>query len=95
MNDMKNFSTKDLHFAAFLKISGVELLSLERHVSEFRDRNPVFFIFGDKKRCEELENIFWNGGNTDERAMVNVKEYVDVVRDLRARTSSVNKVVEQ
>ena len=89
------FSTKDLHFAAFLKISGVELLTLERHVSEFRDRNPVFFIFADKSKCMELENIFWGGVNDTEQAMVNVKEYVDVVRDLRARTSSVNNVVEQ
>lgn len=88
------FSTKDLHFAAFLKISGIELLTLERHISEFRDRNPVFFIFSDRVQCEELENIFWNSSD-DTRAMVNVKEYVDVVRDLRARTSSVNKVVEQ
>ena len=93
MTDNK-FSTKDLHFAAFLKISGVELLTLERHVSEFRDRNPVFFIFDDKPKCMILENIFWGGNNNTAEAMVNVKEYVDVVRDLRARTSSVNNVVE-
>lgn len=90
---MNTFATKDLHFAAFLFISGVELLTLERRKSEVRDRNPVFFVFNDKELCAELENIFWNGLE-DERVMVNVKQYVDTVRDLRARTSSVNNISE-
>jgi hypothetical protein len=91
MND-NIFSTKDLHFAAFLKVSGANLIKLEKRSSEYRDRHPVYFVFEDKSQCEYLENIFWSGEG--EEIMINAKVYVDTVRDLRARTSSVNRVVE-
>lgn len=92
MNNNDKFSTKDLHLAAFLKLNGAVISKLERHVSEFRDRNPVFFVFEDKERCVYLENIFWTGEGDE--VMINAKLYVDMVRDLRARTSSVNNTVQ-
>lgn len=85
------FSTKDLHFAAFLKVKGAEIVKLEKRTSEFRDRTPVYFVFSNKELCESLENLFWGGEGVMEDLMVNAKEYVDTVRDLRARTSSVNQ----
>ncbi len=84
------FSTRDLHFAAFLKLHGLELIRLERHQSEFRDRNPVYFVFANKEQCVFLENVFWTGQGDE--VMINAKAYVDTIRELRARTSSVNTV---
>jgi hypothetical protein len=87
------FFTRDLHFAAFLKLNGLELVRLERHESEFRDRNPVYFVFSNKEKCEHLENIFWSGEGDE--IVGNIKAYVDTVRSLRARTAFVNNVVNQ
>jgi len=84
------FFTRDLYFAAFLKLHGQELLRLERHKSEFRDRNPVYFIFKNKEQCQFLENVFWTGQGDE--VMINAKVYVDTIRELRARTSSVNVI---
>lgn len=91
-NDMDIFSTRDLHFAAFLKLKGALLKNLERHTSEYKDRNPVYFIFADKVFCEKLEQVFWSG--VGEGVHVNVKDYVATIRDLRARTSSVNRIIQ-
>jgi len=81
------FSTKDLHFAAFLFLQDVNLIRLERRQLEYKERNPVYFIFDNVDRCLELEKIFWKGTDSEE-IRVNAKQYVDAVRDLRARLSS-------
>lgn len=82
------FSTKDLHFAAFLKLKGAELADLERSEGSYRMRTPVYFIFNDLNYCKHLEDVFWNEAD-EELVQGNIKEYVDTVRELRARTSSV------
>jgi len=89
-NNEDYFSTKDLHFAAFLKLAGANLRKLEKKMEQYKGRTPVFFIFDDRDKCEYLETIFWNGQGDE--IMVNVKDYVDAVRDLRSRTASVNIV---
>lgn len=94
MNDeLDIFSTRDLHFASFLKLKGAVLKQLERKPVEYKERMPVYFVFEDRKKCEELEALFWGG--VGEGVMINVKDYVAVIRDLRARTSSVNRVVDK
>ncbi len=84
MLDLKvnEYATKDLHFAAFLKVKGV-------NISSFEGKSPVHFIFDARTRCEELENIFWNG--VGDEIMVNAKDYFTAVRDLRARVFSITK----
>ena len=84
-NNEGKFSTKDLHFAAFLNLSGVEIIDLERREGD-GFKNPVYFIFTDRDKCVYLEKVFWSGEG--EEIMINAKKYVDIIRDLRARTSS-------
>lgn len=83
------FSTKDLHFAAFLKYNNAVLIRLERR--EDFSKTPVYFVFEDRAKCEHLDNVFWNGQGDE--VMVNVKEYVNITRDLRARTSSTGQAI--
>lgn len=91
-DETKNeYATKDLHFAAFLQLRGMEVKKLEQYGGGREGRNPVYFIFGDRKECEELENIFWGGKG--EKAMVNVRDYLTSVRDLRARVFSVSRLI--
>lgn len=85
------YATKDLYFAAFLYISNVHLEKLEKSGKGRRGQSPVYFIFKDKERCTDLEEVFWGGVGDD--AMVNVKEYFSTIRDLRSRAFSVSRVV--
>jgi hypothetical protein len=91
-NSENVFVTRDLHFATFLYVKGLNILRLEKRKNEFRDRLPVYFVFEDKKKCQDYENIFWSGEG--EEVMVNAKHYVDSVRALRARIASINEGME-
>jgi hypothetical protein len=97
MNDIQykllenEYATKDLYFAAFLHVKGINIKKLEKYGGNSRDQRPVYFIFGDKRRCERLEGIFWNGVGSE--IMVNIKDFTTAVRDLRARANSVSNVV--
>lgn len=83
------YVTKDLHFAAFLQVKGRVIKKLEQYGG--KDRNPVYFIFSNRKKCEELENIFWSGIKSE--VMVNAKDYFTAIRDLRARMYSITRLV--
>lgn len=85
------YSTKDLHFAAFLQVKGVPIKKLEQYGRIDDEQNPVYFIFDGREKCEQLEDIFWNG--TGEEIMVNAKDYFTVIRDLRARVYSITNLV--
>ena len=85
------YATKDLHFAAFLQVKGLAIKKLEQFGSSKRLKNPVYFIFDDRKKCQELENIFWNG--VGEGIMVNAKDYFTAIRDLRGRVYSITSLV--
>jgi len=96
-----DYATKDLYFAAFLHIKGLQISKLEKYGDSNINRinpnqritNPVYFIFNNKLRCEQLEELFW-GGVGDE-LMVNIKDFTTAVRDLRSRAFSVNRTVSQ
>lgn len=82
------YATKDLHLASFLKVKGLDIKRLERFPERSRrGQNPAYFIFDGETRCKELERVYWNKVGTE--IMVNVKEYVDTVRDLRSMIFSV------
>lgn len=85
---VNEYATKDLYFAAFLHVNGLNIKKLEQYGG---GKNPVYFIFGDKRRCERLEGVFWNGSG--DGVMVNVKDFTTSVRDLRARAFSVSRVI--
>jgi hypothetical protein len=89
MDNLKEdyYVTKDLHFAAFLKLSGIPLARLERRSMEGTTRNPVFFYFQDVSKCNYLETIFWNGQGDE--LMINVKDYTVAIKDLRSRIASI------
>ena len=94
------YATKDLYFAAFLKIKGMLIHKLEQYNKNYsqadtgrRRINPVYFIFTDRKRCLELENIFWNG--VDKEVMINAKDYFTTIRDLRARVFSITQLIKR
>lgn len=82
---MNEFSTKDLHFAAYLKLKGLELLRVERR--DHHNKRPIYFIFSDEQTGRYLEDLYWNKGD-----MVNILEYVPLIRELRDRTATANYV---
>jgi len=93
------YATKDLYFAAFLQVKGLQIKKLEKYgrsnTTSVNDNQrvttPVYFIFNNRTRCEDLESLFWNG--VGEELMINGKDFVSAVRDLRARAFSVSRVV--
>lgn len=85
--ETNEYATKDLHLASFLKIKGMELKRLERFGKGRRGDSPAFFVFDNLTRCKELENTFWEGLGTD--VMVNAKDFVVTIRDLRSRVFSI------
>lgn len=85
------YSTKDLYLAAFLQVKGMTVKKLEQYGWGKRGQNPVYFIFGNRKRCEELEDIFWNG--TGDEIVANIKDYSTTIRDLRVRISSIARLI--
>jgi len=97
---MKNneYATKDLHFAGFLKIQKVKLVKIERLDESFptsswnkieHRKNPLYFIFTDSEKCKELEKAFWDGEG--DSVMVNIKDYIMSVRELRSRIFAIKK----
>jgi len=87
------YATKDLYFAAFLSIKGLKVEKLEKFGSSRGRNTPVYFIFGDRFRCEELEGLFWSG--TDDEIFCNIKDFTSAVRDLRSRAFSVNRTLQR
>jgi hypothetical protein len=92
LEDIKDtYATKDLHLAAFLQVKGMVIKKLEQFGGNKTIKNPVYFIFSDTKRCQELENIFWGG--TGEDIMINAKDYFTAIRDLRGRANSITSLI--
>ena len=87
-NKVSHYITKDLHFAAFLKLSGITISKLEKSNKQNGEKNPVFFYFIEEDKCKYLEAMYWNGEG--EELMVNIKDYIDEIKDLRARIASVS-----
>jgi len=87
------YSTKDLHLASFLQVKGMLIKKLEQYGSSQRRRNPVYFIFVNRKECERLESVFWNGVGDD--ITVNAKEYSTTIGDLKTRVFSITQLVKQ
>lgn len=82
MNE-NEFSTKDLHVAAFLQVKGMLVIRLEKAREPINNYYPIFFVFDDPTECLKLTNSFWTG--EEEKVMINAKKYVDTIRELRAR----------
>ena len=99
-NLIDTYATKDLYFATFLSVKGIIIEKVEKYGHSNLNRaspnqkmnTPAYFIFRDKIRCEELEDIFWSG--IGEEAMVNVKEFTTTLRDLRTRAFSISRVID-
>lgn len=99
-NLIDTYATKDLYFATFLSVKGVVIEKVEKYGPNIPNRvslnqkmnTPAYFIFRDKIRCEELEDIFWSG--VGEEAMVNVKDFTTTLRDLRTRAFSISRVID-
>lgn len=71
--DTDNFyRTKDLSLASFLYASNKKLLEF------YKENAIVYFIFEDKRSCEELVSSFWQ-----KTAMINVKEFVDASKTMK------------
>ena len=79
------YSTKDLHFAAYLFVKGIALYAVQRR-REFENTEKIraFFMFENKELCEELERTYWN----DETETVPIKKYIAAIRELRDRTGT-------
>lgn len=81
-NDLKTdthgeFSTKDLGEAAAILCESGTLLRLEREQDFF------WFIFLDKKTCEQLSTSYWNG-----QLQVSAKAYSNALKELKDRLFS-------
>jgi len=93
-NLMQNtYATKDLHFAAFLQVNGMIIEKLEQYGKGEGRQNPVYFIFADRKECEKLESVFWNG--IGDGIMGNLKDYSATIKDLKNRISSIAQLVKR
>ena len=75
---MKEFATKDLHLAAYLKLKGVELLRIENRSEE---KFPMYFIFNNSGSvCEALDKKFWDDGD-----LIDIRDFISTIRYLRER----------
>lgn len=99
MEYIDEYATKDLYLAAFLSVKRIPIYKVEKYGHTNVNRTPLnqkantpaYFIFGDRDRCEELEDVFWSGAG--EEAMVNVRDFATALRDLRTRAYSVSRIV--
>ena len=71
---MNEYKTKDLAEASLLLVKNQKLIRLER------EGRIVYFVFGNKKTCEELSNQFWFG-----ECLVNAKSYHEATITLKNR----------
>ena len=79
MDEGKNeFQTKDLYESAFLYASGCLLIRLEKG-----ERNQFWFVFDDKRKCEQLSNQYWSGEGITKAIL-----FVDAIRRLKDRIFS-------
>jgi len=87
------YATKELHLASFLQVKGMLIKKLEQYGDSQGRRNPVYFIFADRKECERLESVFWNGVGDD--VIGNLKEYSTTIGDLKTRVFSITQLVKR
>jgi len=87
------YATKDLYFAAFLQVKGQVIKKLEQYGRGPKGQNPTYFIFKNREKCEELEDIFWSGAG--DKIMVNAKDYFTTVRNLKSRIFSVHRLLDE
>ena len=74
-NELENvYSTKDLAEASLLLVKNQKLIRLNRQ------GKTVFFVFEDKKNCEDISNQFWFG-----ECLVNAKTYYEAMQTLKNR----------
>ncbi len=83
------YATKDLHLAAFLNLKGCKIARLDVTDQFIGGRRQVFFVFDSRGKCESLEAMFWDGKGDE--LMVDVKQYISFVRDLRVRVFTASK----
>lgn len=74
MNEIK---LKDLYLCAFLLNENQNLIRMENEGSK------CWFIFENTEKLNELVNDYWQN-----KAITNIKSYVDKVRDLKDRIFS-------
>lgn len=74
-NELENvYSTKDLSEASLLLTKNQKLIRLNRQ------GKTVFFVFGDRKECDDLSSQFWFG-----QCLVNAKSYFEAIQTLKNR----------
>ena len=76
MKDVKAdlYYTKDLSEAAAILCSGAELLRLEQ------EQDFYWFVFQDKKSCEQFSNAYWNS-----KLQVSARTYANSLKSLKER----------
>lgn len=74
---MDTYKTKDLAEGAMLLVMKRNLLEIER------EGNICFFVFENKKRCEELSQQFFF-----DTLLVNARDYYDAMNRLKNRIFS-------
>lgn len=85
MYELENteFTTKDLHLAAYLKLKEAELVRIEKPTYG-NGKTPSIFVFKDKYKCTDLGKLFWEKGD-----QVNIKDYMVIIRDLRSQVAAI------
>lgn len=76
MNEIEQniFRVKNLNLASYLLSTGkVKLIHLDKS-----DLNEIWFVFGDKPLCEELEKQYWQ-----DSAIVNPKRLFQAQNELK------------
>jgi hypothetical protein len=72
-----HYRTKDLSEGSVLLVKQQKLLSIDR------EGKTCWFIFEDKKSCEQIANQFWFGS-----CLVNAKSYFEAIQTLKNRIFS-------
>lgn len=72
------YRTKDLAEGSVLLVKQKKLVSIDR------EGKTCWFIFEEKKSCEQIANQFWFGS-----CLVNAKSYFDAIQTLKNRIFAV------
>ena len=82
MNKKNEFSTKDLHEAAYLYATGYKLLRLDK------EKTYYWLVFEDTEACNRAIEKFWR-----KEGLIDAKTYADAIRSLKDRLFSLKRVL--
>lgn len=69
---MDNYELKDLYLSSLLYSEGIKFIGINKR------NNVCWFVFEDKKKCEEIIQLYWKNELTGK-----IKAFTDAIRTLK------------